>query len=175
MQPIVRFVGRVEPNEMYGAYKLAWRSTWQMWFRRLFFLVLGSLAVVMGAIGFVASKNNDASQVTRAVIYTVAIVAFLASNEYSLRRRVTRALKASVFNDETGEARIEKSGVVFEDPQAKLQLAWDKSEGFRVTDEIVVYYIGYPRTFLAFFRRLAATKDDWDRFLEVTRQHLSPR
>jgi hypothetical protein len=172
MSQLIRFVGPIEPHEMFRAYKLAWNNTWQMWLRHLFFIAMGSLAVVMGASGYTAFQNGDVDRARSAAIFAALIIAFLVVSAFSLRRRVTRALKASVFNQATGEARIEEQGVIFEDPEAKLQIAWQKLEGFRATDDIVVYYIGYPRTFLAFFRRLAASPDEWNRLLEESDRRL---
>ena len=49
----IRFVGKVESTEMVRAYKLAWRDTWQMTARILFYCLLGIVVAAMALLNAV--------------------------------------------------------------------------------------------------------------------------
>ena len=173
MDPI-RFVGKVETGEMVRAYKLAWRNTWQMTVRILFYLSLGVFVAVMAFIGWQSLRDGDLTSAWRRWGLGVITLVCLVLSELNLRQKVARSLKAGLFNDE-GEAIVNDNGVVLGDGQASLNVVWQKFDGFRSTDDIVVYYVSYPRSFVAFFRRLSESPSEWARFCTLSDERLRRR
>jgi hypothetical protein len=170
----IRFVGKVEANEMVRAYKLAWRHTWQMSARILFYCVLVASAAATTFFGIYAYRHGDQFEAWRFWGYGILLLVCLAMSELNLRRKVARSLRAGLF-DEEGQAIVDGTGVSLTDGKTNLQVPWKKFQGFRGTNDMIVYYVSYPRSFLTFFRRLAATTGDWDRFLAVTSERLTRR
>jgi hypothetical protein len=173
MDPI-RFVGKVETGEMVRAYKLAWRNTWQMTARILFYLSLGVYVAVMALIGWQSFRDGDLPSALRRLGFGGIALVFLLISELNLRQKVARSLKAGLFNEE-GAAVVDDDGVALGDGQASLNVVWERFDGFRSTDDIVVYYVSFPRSFVAFFRRLSESPSEWTRFCTLSNERLRRR
>ncbi len=167
----IRFAGKVEASEMLRAYKLAWRGTWQMRARIAFYCAGAAFIVAFGIVGLHAFQHDEVRAAWRIWIPAILLVACLIMSARNLHSRVARSLKYGVFN-EFVEVIIDNKEFVYSDGKASLRITWEKLTGIRGNDEIAVLYISYPRSFLAFFRRLSATPDDWDRFIALADERL---
>jgi hypothetical protein len=168
----IRFAGKLTTGDMMRAYKVAWRGTWEMRARRVFQLALmiGGLASFLFA--WLSWRDGDLKMAGKHFTFGCIVLICFLFMELSFRRRIVRSLRKGLFTDGEAEVQIDDQGVSLTDGRANLQVPWDKIVGFRSSDEIVIYYIDYPRCFLAFVRRMTSAPAEWDRFKVLSSERL---